>query len=137
MKVIGQFNLGFIITKINSHLFIIDQHASDEKYNYEDLQHNTKLQIQRLLRFFFCLVFFIYSSFSVSCLFLFLFVYFLFLWFFYFPLSFFLFPFSSCFFIILLSCFCLYCFPTLLFILFPFFRFFFSYLFSIDQNLLN
>lgn len=49
-EVIGQFNLGFIITKLGPHLFIIDQHASDEKYNYEQLQQNTKLQIQKLLR---------------------------------------------------------------------------------------
>uniref|UniRef100_A0A6B2KX73 DNA mismatch repair protein S5 domain-containing protein n=1 Tax=Arcella intermedia TaxID=1963864 RepID=A0A6B2KX73_9EUKA len=49
MKVIGQFNLGFIITKLNQNLFIIDQHASDEKFNFEDLKQNTQLQIQKLL----------------------------------------------------------------------------------------
>ena len=31
MNIIGQFNKGFIITSINNSLFIIDQHASDEK----------------------------------------------------------------------------------------------------------
>src|SRR6185436_20137202 len=31
-------------------LFIIDQHASDEKYNFERLQANTIVQSQRLVR---------------------------------------------------------------------------------------
>ncbi|RKF72142.1 putative dna mismatch repair protein [Golovinomyces cichoracearum] len=63
MKIIGQFNLGFIIvsrssdtsksTYIDSRdhddLFIIDQHASDEKYNFERLQATTILQSQKLV----------------------------------------------------------------------------------------
>ncbi|CAI9535520.1 unnamed protein product [Staurois parvus] len=49
MEIIGQFNLGFIITKLESDLFIIDQHATDEKYNFEMLQQNTVLQGQRLI----------------------------------------------------------------------------------------
>ncbi|KAJ6283392.1 hypothetical protein J3E71DRAFT_391035 [Bipolaris maydis] len=56
MRIIGQFNLGFIIavrpptsTSPNSHLFIIDQHASDEKYNFERLSATTKLVSQRLV----------------------------------------------------------------------------------------
>ncbi|XP_030631239.1 mismatch repair endonuclease PMS2 [Chanos chanos] len=49
MEIIGQFNLGFIITKLNSDLFIIDQHATDEKYNFEMLQQHTALQGQRLI----------------------------------------------------------------------------------------
>lgn len=49
MEIIGQFNLGFIITKLNSDLFIIDQHATDEKYNFEMLQQKTVLQGQRLI----------------------------------------------------------------------------------------
>lgn len=49
MEIIGQFNLGFIITKIKSDLFIIDQHATDEKYNFEMLQQNTVLKGQRLI----------------------------------------------------------------------------------------
>ncbi|KAK4407019.1 DNA mismatch repair protein PMS1 [Sesamum angolense] len=40
MKVIGQFNLGFIIGKLDQDLFIVDQHAADEKYNYERLSQN-------------------------------------------------------------------------------------------------
>ena len=35
MSVIGQFNLGFIICLIGSSIFIVDQHAADEKYKYE------------------------------------------------------------------------------------------------------
>ncbi|KAL7933833.1 hypothetical protein V8C35DRAFT_52262 [Trichoderma chlorosporum] len=61
MRIIGQFNLGFIIavkpaSPLNSssegkhdELFIIDQHASDEKYNYEKLQNTTEIQSQRLV----------------------------------------------------------------------------------------
>ena len=73
MRIIGQFNLGFILavrpsskaqcfepnassdqptkTNINSgdELFIIDQHASDEKINFERLQRVTTLQNQRLV----------------------------------------------------------------------------------------
>ena len=56
MHIAGQFNLGFILavrapssTSSNSDLFIIDQHASDEKYNFERLQANTIVQNQRLV----------------------------------------------------------------------------------------
>ncbi|BGP25673.1 ATP-binding mismatch repair protein [Rhodotorula toruloides] len=64
MEVIGQFNLGFIIARrnvvadaveecdkpeVHDDLFIIDQHASDEKYNFERLQAETVIQSQRLL----------------------------------------------------------------------------------------
>lgn len=63
MKIIGQFNLGFILasrsgisTKSTSsgnsaadNLFIIDQHASDEKFNFERLQATTIVQSQRLV----------------------------------------------------------------------------------------
>uniref|UniRef100_A0A2K5LSM6 Mismatch repair endonuclease PMS2 n=1 Tax=Cercocebus atys TaxID=9531 RepID=A0A2K5LSM6_CERAT len=44
-----RFNLGFIITKLNEDLFIVDQHATDEKYNFEMLQQHTVLQGQRLI----------------------------------------------------------------------------------------
>ncbi|CAI9103666.1 OLC1v1002192C1 [Oldenlandia corymbosa var. corymbosa] len=50
MKVIGQFNLGFIIGKLDQDLFIVDQHAADEKYNYERLSQTTVLNQQPLLR---------------------------------------------------------------------------------------
>ncbi|OQE01726.1 hypothetical protein PENVUL_c041G00140 [Penicillium vulpinum] len=54
MRVIGQFNLGFIIAvrpgEDHDELFIIDQHASDEKFNFERLQTETVVQNQRLVR---------------------------------------------------------------------------------------
>ena len=61
MRVIGQFNLGFIIAGrqtdlsaesrgIDDDLFIIDQHASDEKFNFERLQTTTVFEPQRLAR---------------------------------------------------------------------------------------
>ena len=49
MEILGQFNLGFIITKLDNDLFIIDQHASDEKFNFEDQQRNTIIKSQRLI----------------------------------------------------------------------------------------
>ncbi|XP_020800249.1 mismatch repair endonuclease PMS2 [Drosophila serrata] len=48
MEIIGQFNLGFIIVKLEDDLFIVDQHATDEKYNFETLQRSTQLEYQRL-----------------------------------------------------------------------------------------
>ena len=73
MKIVGQFNLGFIIAvreassssssepsstqsatttprEDDDELFIIDQHASDEKYNFERLQSTTTVQSQRLVQ---------------------------------------------------------------------------------------
>ena len=51
MHMAGQFNLGFILaTRKSSDLFIIDQHASDEKYKFERLQATTVVQNQRLVR---------------------------------------------------------------------------------------
>ncbi|KAM3077169.1 ATP-binding mismatch repair protein, variant 2 [Clarireedia jacksonii] len=61
MKVIGQFNLGFILAskapepgtdgalQTANNVFIIDQHSSDEKYNFERLQATTIVQSQRLV----------------------------------------------------------------------------------------
>ena len=63
MDIIGQFNLGFIIVRRQKttcdeeaergqmdDLFIVDQHASDEKYNFETLQQTTRIQSQKLIR---------------------------------------------------------------------------------------
>ncbi len=57
MAIIGQFNLGFILAirpavgeADQDELFIIDQHAADEKYNYERLQRTVTIQSQRLVR---------------------------------------------------------------------------------------
>jgi len=67
MRVIGQFNLGFIIAalrtqtrqsegesgKVSEHsglqLFIIDQHASDEKFRFEGLNIDSKIDRQPLV----------------------------------------------------------------------------------------
>lgn len=49
MEIIGQFNLGFIIVKLEDDLFIVDQHATDEKFNYETLQKETTLYNQKLV----------------------------------------------------------------------------------------
>ena len=50
MRVVGQFNLGFIIARLGaSDLYIIDQHAADEKYRYERLRRLTHIQQQPLL----------------------------------------------------------------------------------------
>ncbi|KAG9966290.1 DNA mismatch repair protein MutL, partial [Aureobasidium melanogenum] len=55
MDIIGQFNLGFILavrppseTVGSSDLFIIDQHAADEKYNFERFTDTLTLEPQRL-----------------------------------------------------------------------------------------
>ncbi|TFK38593.1 hypothetical protein BDQ12DRAFT_651711 [Crucibulum laeve] len=67
MEVVGQFNLGFIVVRlrkglvpsVNGHeqdvramddLFIVDQHAADEKYNFETLQLTTRIQSQKLFK---------------------------------------------------------------------------------------
>ncbi|XP_020101043.1 DNA mismatch repair protein PMS1 isoform X4 [Ananas comosus] len=50
MQVVGQFNLGFIIGKLDQDLFIVDQHAADEKYNFERLSRSTILNLQPLLQ---------------------------------------------------------------------------------------
>lgn len=43
----GQFNRGFIITRLGADLFIIDQHATDEKANFE-LLSSKRVQSQQL-----------------------------------------------------------------------------------------
>ncbi|CUA73438.1 DNA mismatch repair protein PMS1 [Rhizoctonia solani] len=59
MDILGQINLGFIIVRLRKKapgggslddLFIVDQHAADEKFNYERLQRTTKIQSQRLIK---------------------------------------------------------------------------------------
>jgi DNA mismatch repair protein PMS2 len=73
MDILGQFNLGFIIVRSRrpaslngtdgmdideevtseeiDDLFIVDQHAADEKYNFETLQQTTKIESQKLIRY--------------------------------------------------------------------------------------
>lgn len=49
MIVIGQFNLGFIVSQLNDEIFIIDQHATDEKYRFEKLNKEIKIKTQKLI----------------------------------------------------------------------------------------
>ncbi|CAH8862993.1 unnamed protein product [Trichobilharzia szidati] len=49
LQVLGQFNLGFIIARHHNDLFIIDQHASDEKYRFEQLAENYRFKSQPLV----------------------------------------------------------------------------------------
>jgi len=57
MRVIGQFNLGFIIGALpvdssrggKQQLFIIDQHASDEKFRFEALNRESRIERQPLV----------------------------------------------------------------------------------------
>ncbi|KAJ2370656.1 ATP-binding mismatch repair protein [Coemansia sp. RSA 2610] len=50
MTIVGQFNRGFIIARLGPDLYIIDQHASDEKYNFEQLQQRAAIASQPLIR---------------------------------------------------------------------------------------
>ena len=50
MDVLGQFNLAFIIAKLDNDLFIINQHASDEEFNQDpDRGRNTTIKSQSLI----------------------------------------------------------------------------------------
>ena len=62
MEILGQFNLGFIVVRRRKYgaddggapmddLFIVDQHAADEKYNFETLQETTKIDSQKLFKY--------------------------------------------------------------------------------------
>ena len=55
MRILGQFNKGFIISRLDSgacmDLFIVDQHASDEKFNFERLQATEQIRFQRLIQY--------------------------------------------------------------------------------------
>ena len=50
MRVIGQFNKGFIVAGLGAELFLIDQHASDEKYNFERLKAAYQITPQPLVQ---------------------------------------------------------------------------------------
>ena len=50
MSIIGQFNLGFILAKDRqNHLWILDQHACDERFNFERLMASTVMHEQKLI----------------------------------------------------------------------------------------
>jgi DNA mismatch repair protein PMS2 len=56
MDMVGQLNLGSIVARLRKaggegatdDLFIVDQHGTDEKYNFEIVQAKTRLESQRL-----------------------------------------------------------------------------------------
>ncbi|KAJ9462081.1 DNA mismatch repair protein PMS1 [Diplonema papillatum] len=50
MRIVGQFNKGFIVAALRDELFLIDQHASDEKYNYERLKAAHQVKSQPLVQ---------------------------------------------------------------------------------------
>ena len=52
LKIIGQFNLGFILAvkADTNQLFIMDQHATDEKCTFERLSQTTVIHSQRLIK---------------------------------------------------------------------------------------
>lgn len=47
---IGQFNNSFILCQLKRELFIFDQHACDEKFNYEELMKDVVIHSQRLIQ---------------------------------------------------------------------------------------
>ena len=51
LRILGQFNKGFMICSLNNDadLFILDQHASDEKFNFEVMSKTTILHCQDLM----------------------------------------------------------------------------------------
>eukprot|EP00727_Mastigamoeba_balamuthi_P000099 m51a1_g10086 putative dna mismatch repair protein (771) ;mRNA; r:76100-80767 len=50
MRVVGQFNRGFVVARLGRELFVVDQHAADEIANYERLRASTRVGGQRMLR---------------------------------------------------------------------------------------
>lgn len=50
MEVLGQFNNSFILCSLRNDLYILDQHACDEKHNYELLLDNVVINTQTLIR---------------------------------------------------------------------------------------
>jgi len=48
MEVVGQFNKAFILARLGPDLFMIDQHASDEIYNFERYQSGEIIKSQLL-----------------------------------------------------------------------------------------
>ena len=50
MEIVGQFNSSFILCRLGEDLYILDQHACDEKVNYESLMKNVVIQSQKLIQ---------------------------------------------------------------------------------------
>lgn len=49
MEIIGQFNNAFIFACLNDQMFMVDQHASDEKFNFERFQKRARISTQKLI----------------------------------------------------------------------------------------
>ena len=49
MELVGQFNLGFLLTRLGDDLFIVDQHAADEKCTFERLEKAGLLERQAMV----------------------------------------------------------------------------------------
>jgi DNA mismatch repair protein PMS2 len=49
MRIIGQFNMGFIITQLGSDVFAVDQHAAEERRHFDDLLSKTLKSGQSLM----------------------------------------------------------------------------------------
>lgn len=50
MRIIGQFNKGFILVQFRKDLYIIDQHAADEKFNFEKLLRSQEIEVQNMVQ---------------------------------------------------------------------------------------
>jgi len=50
LEIIGQFNQGFILCRLEKDLYIVDQHAADEIRNFERLQRETEWHRQPLIQ---------------------------------------------------------------------------------------
>lgn len=53
MRILGQFNCGFILASLwresQEYIYIVDQHAADERFQLETLKSNLKPSVQRLI----------------------------------------------------------------------------------------
>lgn len=50
MKIIGQFNTGFILAELDGDIFLIDQHAADERFNFEKVCTELKIRPLKCVR---------------------------------------------------------------------------------------
>uniref|UniRef100_A0A7E4VU38 DNA_mis_repair domain-containing protein n=1 Tax=Panagrellus redivivus TaxID=6233 RepID=A0A7E4VU38_PANRE len=49
MHILFQYNKSFIFTSLDKHVFAVDQHAADEKFNYENILNFTEIKRQKLI----------------------------------------------------------------------------------------
>lgn len=50
LKIVGQFNKSFIVATLGSELFILDQHACDERRGLEAFEKSLKIDCQTLIK---------------------------------------------------------------------------------------